>query len=64
MEGDARSIKSQMRRADKLRAVQVLIIGDNELTQNTAALRDMAKKQQREVILTNINAELVGRKAI
>jgi histidyl-tRNA synthetase len=62
MDGEPRSMKSQMRRADKLRAVQVLIVGDNELTQNTAALRDMAKKQQREIILTNIDAELAVRK--
>lgn len=63
MEGEPRSMKSQMRRADKLKAVQVLIVGDNELTQSTAALRDMANKQQRDIILTNIEAELVARKA-
>jgi histidyl-tRNA synthetase len=40
-----------------------LIVGDNELTENTAALRDMAKKQQREIVLTNIEEELVARKA-
>jgi|RhiMetdeSRZDD1v2_1073273.scaffolds.fasta_scaffold06751_10 histidyl-tRNA synthetase len=63
VEGEARSLKSQMRRADKLKAVRVLIVGDNELTQNTAALRDMADKQQRDIILTNIDAELVAKKA-
>jgi histidyl-tRNA synthetase len=63
MEGEAHSMKSQMRRADKLKADKVLIIGDNELTQSTAALRDMANKQQRDISLTNIDAELVMRKA-
>jgi histidyl-tRNA synthetase len=63
MEGEPRSMKSQMRRADKLKAVQVLIVGDNELTQSTAALRNMANKQQRDIILTNIEAELGARKA-
>ncbi|MBM4298708.1 MAG: histidine--tRNA ligase, partial [Deltaproteobacteria bacterium] len=63
MEGQARSMKSQMRRADKLKAAQVLIVGENELTRDTAALRDMANKQQREILLTNIDEELVARKA-
>jgi histidyl-tRNA synthetase len=63
MEGEARSMKSQMRRADKLKAAQVLIVGENELTRDTAALRDMANKQQREIILSNIDEELVARKA-
>jgi histidyl-tRNA synthetase len=62
MEGEARSLKSQMRRADKLKAVRVLIVGDNELAQNTAALRDMANKQQLDISLTNIE-ELLARKA-
>jgi histidyl-tRNA synthetase len=62
MDGEARSMKSQMRRADKLKATQVLIVGDDELTKNTAALRDMATKQQREIGLTNIAEDLVARK--
>src|SRR5262245_32206089 len=63
MEGEPRSMKSQMRRADKLKAVSVLIVGDDELTQSTAALRDMATKQQREIILSNIDVELGAKKA-
>ncbi|MGH7886497.1 MAG: histidine--tRNA ligase [Candidatus Binatia bacterium] len=62
MEGEARSMKSQMRRADKLKAVSVLIVGENELTRGTAALRDMASKQQRDINLNSIEAELVARK--
>jgi histidyl-tRNA synthetase len=63
MEGESRSMKSQMRRADKLKAAAVLIVGDNELTKGTAALRDMASKQQRDIDLNSIEAELVARKA-
>ena len=62
MEGETRSMKSQMRRADKLKAAAVLIVGENELTKGTAALRDMASKQQREIYLNNIEAELAARK--
>jgi histidyl-tRNA synthetase len=62
MEGEARSMKSQMRRADKVKAAQVLIVGDDELTKNVAALRDMATKQQRDIVLTDIEAGLVARK--
>jgi histidyl-tRNA synthetase len=64
MEGETRSMKSQMRRADKLKAASVLIVGENELTNGTAALRDMASKQQRDIKLDNIEVELAARKAI
>ena len=49
MEGDARSLKSQMRRADKLKAASVLIVGEDELSKGAAVLRDMASKQQEEI---------------
>jgi histidyl-tRNA synthetase len=62
MDGEPRSMKSQMRRADKLKAVSVLIVGENELTKGSAALRDMASKQQRDVNLNDIEAELAVRK--
>ncbi len=62
MDGEPRSMKSQMRRADKLNAVSVLIVGENELNIGSAALRDMASKQQRDVNLNNIEAELAVRK--
>jgi len=55
-------MKSQMRRADKLKAVSVLIVGENELTKGTAALRDMASKQQRDIDLNNIEVEVAARK--
>jgi histidyl-tRNA synthetase len=63
MEGETRSLKSQMRRADKLRALSVLIVGDDELAKGKAVLRDMASKQQAEIGLDDIESELVARKA-
>jgi histidyl-tRNA synthetase len=63
MEGEARSLKSQMRRADKLKSVAVLIVGDDELAKGKAILRNMANKQQEEIRLDSVEAELITRKA-
>jgi histidyl-tRNA synthetase len=63
MEGEVRSLKSQMRRADKFKAASVLIVGDDELANGRAVLRDMATKQQQEIGLERIEAELTARKA-
>ena len=63
LEGEARSLKSQMRRADKFKALSVLIVGDDELAQGKAVLRDMASKHQDEISLDRIEAELAARKA-
>jgi histidyl-tRNA synthetase len=62
MEGEVRSLKSQMRRADKLRAVSVLILGDDELGKGTAVLRDMASKEQEAIKLADLEAVLTARK--
>jgi len=63
MDGESRSLKSQMRRADKLKVVSVLIVGDDELAKGKAVLRNMASKQQEEIGLDKIEAELLTRKA-
>ena len=63
LEGEARSVKSQMRRADKFKALSVLIVGDDELAQGKAVLRDMASKHQDEISLDRIETELSARKA-
>ena len=63
MEGEARSLKNQMRRADKLKASSVLIVGDDELNKGAAVVRDMASKQQEEIRLENLEAVLTARKA-
>ena len=62
MDGEKKSLKSQMRRADKLRAKSVLIVGDDELQKGRAVLRDMASKQQEEISLDVMEAELLARK--
>lgn len=63
MEGETRSVKSQMRRADKLRAVSVLIVGDDELDKGTVVLRDMASKGQQEIGMDDLEAVLTAREA-
>src|SRR6266478_5892835 len=56
---DARSLKSQMRLADKLKAKSVLIIGEEELKTGAFVLRDMATKEQRNIseeeLLANVS---------
>jgi histidyl-tRNA synthetase len=56
-----RSLKSQMRRADKLQAAKVLIIGDAELEKNRGSLRDMAKGTQTEIPLDIAEEEFMKR---
>ena len=63
IEGEARSLKSQMRRADKLKSASVLIVGDDELAKGKAILRNMASKQQEEICLDSVETELMTRKA-
>lgn len=52
------SLKSQMRRADKLNAGHVLIIGEDELAKGIAILRDMKSKTQTEVPFSEIIEKL------
>jgi len=63
MEAEARSLKSQMRRADKLNARAVLIVGEDEMKKRSAMLRDMTSKQQEEIALDSVEAQLTARKA-
>jgi histidyl-tRNA synthetase len=63
MEGEARSLKSQMRRADKLKAASVLIVGEDELDKGTAVLRDMATKRQEEIKVSELENVLTSRKS-
>ncbi len=61
LEGEPRSLKSQMRRADKLNAHFVLIVGEDELQKGRAILRDMASKQQQEISLASLETELLAK---
>lgn len=48
------SLKSQMRRADKLAARYVVILGDEEMAAGAAQLRDMQSKQQSSIPLDGL----------
>lgn len=52
------SLKTQMRRADKLNAAHVLIIGEDELAKGVAILRDMTNKTQAEVSFSEVREKL------
>ena len=52
-----RSLKAQMKYADKTGAKTVLVIGDNELAAGTAELKDMRGGEKKQV---NINAEAIA----
>jgi histidyl-tRNA synthetase len=54
MDYSDKSLKSQMKRADRLGAPYVLILGDNELKEGLAVLRNMATKEQLQLPLENI----------
>lgn len=49
-----KSLKAQMRRADKLGASSVVIIGEDELSKGIAIVRDMKSKEQKEVVLSDL----------
>ncbi len=53
-----KSLKSLMKRAGKLGARHVLIVGDNELAQDTGQLRNMATRDQVPIALNRAVAEL------
>jgi histidyl-tRNA synthetase len=58
MEYASKSLKAQLKSADRLGARKVLIVGDNELISGRAILRDMVTKVQQEVALENVVEEL------
>jgi len=51
---EGKSLKSQMRKADRLKAPCVVILGEEELKKNRVVLRDMATKAQEEVPLEEV----------
>ncbi len=58
MDYEGRSLKSQMRRADKLGSRYVLILGEDEIQRNEGQLRDMQEKTQTVLPLQDAPAEL------
>ncbi|MCX7822264.1 MAG: histidine--tRNA ligase [Syntrophobacterales bacterium] len=59
MDYDPKSVKSQMRSADRVGATVSVIIGDNELEQSIAQVRFMKEGIQRIYELSDMAAELV-----
>lgn len=58
LEAEDKSMKSQMRSADRLKAEKVLIVGDSELEKGVAVLKTMADGSQKDVSLTAVGSEL------
>ncbi|MBW2192948.1 MAG: ATP phosphoribosyltransferase regulatory subunit, partial [Deltaproteobacteria bacterium] len=58
-----RSLKSQMKRANRFDAPHVLIVGDKELEEGSAVLRNMKTKEQTSIplgdLVENIKKQLV-----
>jgi histidyl-tRNA synthetase len=54
MDTAGKSLKSQMKRADRLGARHVLMVGDNELASGQALLRNMETKEQTDIPLDRV----------
>lgn len=54
----SRSLKAQMKYADKIGAQYVLMLGDNEIETGVAVLKEMATGEQRDVRIEEIGAAL------
>ena len=57
---EGKSLKSQMRKADRVKSSWVIILGEEELKKNRVVLRDMATKAQEEVPLGEILRKVKG----
>jgi histidyl-tRNA synthetase len=55
---EGRSLKSQMRRADKMGARYVVLLGTEELNKKIVILRDMVSSQQKEIPLADLRNRL------
>jgi histidyl-tRNA synthetase len=60
MEYTGKSLKAQLRRADKLKTRRVLILGEDELARGVAQLRHMDDSLQEEVALDGLEIRLVN----
>ena len=58
VEPEEKSMKSQMRSADRLKAAKVLIVGDAELEEGAADLKQMSDGSQRRIALCAVKQEL------
>ncbi|MDP2939015.1 MAG: histidine--tRNA ligase [Candidatus Omnitrophota bacterium] len=58
---DFSSLKSQLRLANRLKSKLVVMLGDEELKQNIALLKDMATGNQERIVLVNLVEEIKKR---
>jgi histidyl-tRNA synthetase len=63
MDYEGRSMKSQMKRADKLGARYVAILGEDELAKGAWTVRDMRESSQEQVALADLPARMIERVA-
>ncbi len=54
-----RSLKAQMRFANRLNADNVLIVGESELQKGAAVLRDMSSKEQQDVPVDDLEQHII-----
>ena len=57
---EARSLKSQLREADRLGAARVVILGPDEVSKRVATVRELDSGAQREVPLDALVKELTS----
>lgn len=61
MDHEGRSLKSQMKQANKAGASYVLIVGEDELAQGLATLRNMGNQEQEQIAIPTLLDELLDR---
>jgi histidyl-tRNA synthetase len=61
MEYGKKSLKAQMKRADRLNSKRVIIVGDNELKNKKAIIMDMETKEQDEIPFDGIIENILNR---
>jgi len=57
----SRSLKNQMRAAERLAVPWVVIVGPQEWERSAAAVRDMTRREQDEIPLSSLRKELLSR---
>lgn len=60
MDYEGKSIKSQMRRADKVGARYAVVVGDSEIASGTALLKDMIEHTEESISLSEITEKIKG----
>lgn len=60
MDGEGKSMKSQLKHANKINAKYVIIVGDDELARGEAIIRDMQSSEQETVALSEVVARVTS----